>query len=267
MRETRWHAPPLIRGSIALHLLALVLVSFEPALWPWALGAVALNHLLIAATGLWPRSHWLGPNWTRLPAASAARQEIALTIDDGPDPRVTPQVLDLLDCYAARATFFCIGEQALRHPELCREIVRRGHAVENHSQHHRHHFSVMGPRGMGREVQAAQHTLTRVCGEPPRFFRAPAGLRNPFLQPVLAGLGLQLASWSARGFDTRIRDAAKVRATLLRRLKPGAIVLLHDGHAATTAHGVPVILEVLPGLLEAATTAGLRTVTLREALT
>ena len=119
---------------------------------------------------------------------------------------------------------------------------------------------------MGREVQAAQHTLTRICGESPRFFRAPAGLRNPFLQPVLAGLGLQLASWSVRGFDTRVRDAAKVRASLLRGLKAGAIVLLHDGHAASTERGVPVILEVLPGLLEAATRAGLRTVTLREAL-
>lgn len=266
MRDACWHAPPLIRGSIALHLLALVSVSVKPALWPWALAAVALNHLLIAAAGLWPRSHWLGPNWTRLPAASTARREFALTIDDGPDPRVTPQVLDLLDRYAARATFFCIGDNALRHPELCREIVHRGHVIENHSQHHRHHFSVMGPRGITREVQMAQNTITRICGTQPRFFRAPAGLRNPFLQPVLAGLGLQLASWSTRGFDTRVRDAAKVRATLLRGLKAGAIVLLHDGHAATTPQGVPVILEVLPSLLAAAATAGLRTVTLREAL-
>ena len=266
MPDSRWHSPPLIRASIALHLLAGMSVAVQPALWPSALGVVALNHLLIAAAGLWPRSRWLGPNWTRLPATAISRLQIALTIDDGPDPIVTPQVLDVLDRYAARATFFCIGENALRHPALCREIVRRGHAVENHSQHHRHHFSLMGPSGLLREVRAAQDTLLTITGERPIFFRAPAGLRNPFLAPVLTRLGLHLASWSVRGFDTRITDSARVTKTLLRGLTAGAIVLLHDGHAARTASGTPVILEVLPAVLDAAGAAGLQAVTLREAM-
>ena len=179
----RWQPTLLIRASIALHGLALVAVIAEPAQWRWALGAVVINHLLLTAVGLWPRSHWLGPNWTRLPAAATARNEIALTIDDGPDPLVTPQVLDILDRYAAQATFFCVGEKAARYPDLCREIVRRGHAVENHSQHHRHHFSLLGPRGFMRELQAAQNTLSLITGQRPVFFRAPAGLRNPFLDP------------------------------------------------------------------------------------
>ena len=266
MLDPRWHATPLIRASIALHLLALMAVITAPGQWPWALAAVAANHLLIAAVGLWPRSHWLGPNWTRLPAAATARNEIALTIDDGPDPVVTPQVLDLLDHHAVRATFFCIGEQAARYPDLCREIVRRGHAVENHSQRHRHHFSLMGPRGLMHELQAAQDTLTRISGQRPLFFRAPAGLRNPFLDPVLARLGLRLATWSARGFDTRVSDAGRVKNSLLRGLRAGAILLLHDGHAARTAGGIPMILEVLPAVLESAAAAGLRVVTLRHAL-
>lgn len=266
MPDPRWHSTPLIRASIALHLLAWVAVITAPGQWPWALAAVAANHLLIAAAGLWPRSHWLGPNWTRLPAASTARHEIALTIDDGPDPVVTPQVLDLLDRYAVQATFFCIGQQAARHPDLCREIVRRGHAVENHSQQHRHYFSLMGPRGLRHELQAAQDTLTGISGQRPLFFRAPAGLRNPFLEPVLARLGLRLASWSARGFDTRVSDAERVKGSLLRGLRAGAILLLHDGHAARTAEGIPVVLEVLPTVLEAAAAAGLRVVTLRHAL-
>ncbi len=266
MSDPRWHTTPLIRASIALHLLALLAVITTPGQWPWALVAVAANHLLIAAVGLWPRSHWLGPNWTRLPAAAMARNEIALTIDDGPDPIVTPQVLDLLDSYAVQATFFCIGKQAEQYPDLCREIVRRGHAVENHSQQHRHHFSLMGPRGLTRELQAAQDTLTRICGQRPLFFRAPAGLRNPFLDPVLARLGLRLATWSVRGFDTRVNDAERVKDNLLRGLRAGAILLLHDGHAAHTARGIPVILEVLPTVLESAAALGLRLVTLRRAL-
>ena len=266
MGDRQWHSTWLVRASIALHLLALAAVVTRPSLWPWALAAVVANHLLITAVGLWPRSDWLGANWTHLPAASAARLEFALTIDDGPDPDVTPQVLDLLDRHAARATFFCIGTQAERFPGLCREIVRRGHAVENHSQGHRHNFSVLGPRGLARELQASQDTLTRICGERPLFFRAPAGLRNLFLDPVLTRLGLRLASWSARGFDTRVGDATRVTRSLLRGLRPGAILLLHDGHAARTPAGVPVVLEVLPLVLEAASAAGLRPVTLRQAL-
>jgi peptidoglycan-N-acetylglucosamine deacetylase len=266
MPDPRWHSTPLIRASIAVHLLALMAAVAAPRQWPWVLAVVVANHLMVVAVGLWPRSRWLGPNWTLLPAASAARNEIALTIDDGPDPVITPQVLDLLDRYAARATFFCIGKQAERHPDLCREIVRRGHAVENHSQRHEHHFSLLGPQGLMRELQASQETLTRISGQRPMFFRAPAGLRNLFLAPVLARLGLTLASWSARGFDTRIGDPERVKSSLLRGLRAGAILLVHDRGAARTPQGIPVILEVLPAVLESAAAAGLRAVTLRQAL-
>ncbi|MDP2110166.1 MAG: polysaccharide deacetylase family protein [Thiobacillus sp.] len=266
MLDSAWRPTLLIRASVALHGLALVAVIAAPGQWRWALGIVVINHLVLTAAGLWPRSNWLGPNWTRLPATAAARNEIALTIDDGPDPLVTPQVLDILDRYGAQATFFCIGEKAARYPDVCREIVRRGHAVENHSQRHRHYFSLLGPRGFMRELQAAQSTLGRITGQRPMFFRAPAGLRNPFLDPVLARLDLTLASWSARGFDTRIGDAGQVKNALLHALRGGAILLLHDGNAARTPGGIPVILDVLPAVLESAAAAGLRFVRLRDAL-
>ncbi len=265
MFNSGWRPSLLVRASFVLHGLALVAVIAAPAQWRWVLGAVIINHLMLTAIGLWPRSTWLGPNWTRLPAAAAARNEIALTIDDGPDPLVTPQVLDTLDRHSVHATFFCVGEKAARYPELCREIVRRGHAVENHSQHHNHIFSLLGPRGFRRELEAAQHTLSQITGLRPVFFRAPAGLRNPFLDPVLARLGLTLASWSARGFDTRVGDAKRVKHALLHDLRAGAILLLHDGHAARTPQGVPVILDVLPDVLESAAAAGLHFVSLRDA--
>jgi peptidoglycan-N-acetylglucosamine deacetylase len=266
MRKARWQSTPLVRASLALHLLALIVVIAEPGQWRWALGAVLANHTLFGLVGLWPRSDWLGPNWTQLPAAAIARNGIALTFDDGPDPIVTPQVLDMLDRYAVQATFFCVGEKAACYPDLCREIVRRGHAVENHSQHHRRHFALMGSSGFMRELQAAQDTLTTITGQRPLFFRAPAGLRNPFLDPVLARLGLRLASWSARGFDTRSGHVEHVKTRLLRDLRAGAILLLHDGNAARTLDGIPVILEVLPAVLATARAANLRPVTLRQAL-
>jgi peptidoglycan/xylan/chitin deacetylase (PgdA/CDA1 family) len=260
-----WRPTPFIRVSLALHAFGALVLLLDFELWPWVVGALFANHLAITLLGLLPRSHAIGSNWTQLPTAATARREIALTLDDGPDPEVTPRVLDLLDDYGIKATFFCIGRRAEQYPDLCREIVARGHAVENHSQWHRHHFSLLGPAGFEREIRAGQETLQRITGTAPMFFRSPAGLRNPFLDPVLAKLDLQLASWTVRGFDTRTRDAAKVKARLLRGLRPGAILLLHDGHAARTDSGEPVVLAVLPELVAAAQDAGLRFVTLCDA--
>jgi len=247
--DSRWPVPPLLWATGAVHAGAALSLLAAPAYWPWALAAVVLNHAVITATGLWPRSTALGANLVRLPAPAAARREVALTIDDGPDPEVTPAVLDLLDAYGARATFFCIAERATRHPGLVREIVRRGHSVQNHSHAHRHNFSLLGPRGFAREIQAAQAVLAELAGEAPRFFRAPAGLRNPFLAPVLHRLGLVLASWTRRGYDTRERDPQRVLQRLTRGLAAGDILLLHDGHCARDAQGRPVVLAVLPALL------------------
>jgi peptidoglycan/xylan/chitin deacetylase (PgdA/CDA1 family) len=227
---------------------------------------VAANHLVLTGGALWPRSRWLGRNWTRLPAAAAARQEIALTFDDGPDPEVTPAVLDLLDAHPARATFFVIASVAARHPGLCREIARRGHSVQNHSDRHSRAFSLLGPRGLGREIGAAQARLADLVGVAPRFFRAPAGLRNPLLAPVLERLGLELVSWTRRGYDTVRREPAGVLARLGDGLAAGDILLLHDGNAARTDAGQPVVLSVLPALLERIAAAGLRPATLADAL-
>jgi peptidoglycan-N-acetylglucosamine deacetylase len=260
----RWTPSPFIAGTAALHVGAGAALVLDPAAWPWAVGSVVASHLALTAAGLWPRSTLLGLNWTSLPAS--AGQQIALTIDDGPNPDVTPRVLDVLDHFGARATFFCIGEVAQRYPQVVEAIIARGHAVENHSLRHRHNFSLLGPGALQREIEGAQQTLTEIGGTRPLFFRAPAGLRNPFLEPVLCRLGLHLASWTRRGFDTRTRDAAVVSQRLLRGLAARDILLLHDGHPARDARNQPVVLDVLPTVLEAAAAAQLRCTTLRAAI-
>ncbi|CAG9203809.1 Polysaccharide deacetylase family protein [Paraburkholderia tropica] len=264
----RWLPSPFIAGAAAVHAGAAAALVAQPSAWPWAVGSVAASHLALTAAGLWPKSALLGPNWTHLPASSApgADRRLALTIDDGPDPEITPRVLDLLDEYGAHATFFCIGERARQHPKWIEAIVARGHAVENHSQRHRHTFSLSGPGALRREIEAAQRTLTEISGTRPRFFRAPAGLRNPFLEPVLCALGLQLASWTRRGFDTRERDPRTVAQRLLTGLAPRDILLLHDANTARDALGQPVVLAVLPQVLRAAADAQLHWTTLRAAL-
>jgi peptidoglycan/xylan/chitin deacetylase (PgdA/CDA1 family) len=263
---TPWPWPVAVSGSLGLHALSLGASTLLPEAWPWALGAVALNHAGLTAAGLWPRSALLGPNVRRLPAAAAARGEVAITIDDGPDPEVTPAVLDVLAEHQATATFFCIAEQARRHPALLRRIAAAGHSVQNHSDQHRHHFSLMGPRAMAREIRAAQALLADLSGCTPIAFRAPAGLRNPLLDPLLHRLNLHLVSWTRRGFDTRDGDPARVLARLSRGLAAGDILLLHDGHARRSAGGRAVLLDVLPRLLQGCRAAGLRPVTLAHAL-
>jgi peptidoglycan/xylan/chitin deacetylase (PgdA/CDA1 family) len=261
-----WKPTPAIKTTIAVHAAAAVGCLIAPAIWPWALGALVINHAIITTAGLLPRSTLLGANLTRLPEAAAARREIALTIDDGPDPEVTPRVLDQLDAAGARATFFCIGWRARANPALCREIVARGHQVENHGDSHSKAFAFFGPGRMQADIAAAQATLSEITGQPPRFFRATAGLRNPFLDPVLHGLGLKLAAWTRRPYDTRCGDPDTVFHRLIRNLGPGDILLMHDGHAARTVDGQPVILAALPRLLRTIADQQLTPVTLNEAL-
>lgn len=263
----RWRPTALLCSTAVVHVVALGVLLIAPANWAIALSALVINHAILTAAGLWPRSTLLGPNWTRLPAAATARKEIAITIDDGPEPDVTPAVLDLLAAHHVRATFFCIGTCAERHPALVAEILQRGHEIENHSQHHHHTFSLLGPAGFAREILAGQVTLQRLTGRLPRFFRCPAGLRNPFLEPVLARHDLHLASWTRRGFDTRETNPQKVLTRLTDGLAAGDILLLHDGHVArSTSSGRPVILDVLPPLLDAIKARGLNPISLSDAL-
>lgn len=245
-----WTPPPTLKASFALHGAAALGVLASPGHWPLALGALAANHALLTTAGLLPRCSLLGPVLTHLPPDAAARREIALTLDDGPDPEVTPQVLDLLDAAQAKASFFCIGHRARRHPQVCRDIVARGHRIENHGDSHSKAFSAFGPRRMAADISAAQDTLADLTGRRPRFFRATAGLRNPFLDPVLARLDMQLAAWTRRPYDTRCGDPAEVHRRLTLGLGPGDILLLHDGHSAPGPDGQPVILQALPRLLK-----------------
>jgi peptidoglycan-N-acetylglucosamine deacetylase len=262
----RWLSRPLISLSAIVHVLVLIGLVLHPDRWLLAVFIILGNHLLLVALSLWPRSTWMDANTTRLPTATAAPGCIALTIDDGPDPVVTPKVLAILDKFGGKATFFCVGARVAEHPELAREIVQRGHALENHTQHHRWYFSLLGVRGLRAEISQAQRTIASITGTAPHYFRAPAGLRNPLLEWVLIRERLRLVSWTRRGFDTVNAEPLQILQRLTRNLRGGDILLLHDGHAARCADGTPVILKVLPPLLGKIAESGLALVTLPTAL-
>jgi peptidoglycan/xylan/chitin deacetylase (PgdA/CDA1 family) len=236
--------------------VAAAAVLAAPALWPWVVGALVADHAVLVLGGLLPRSSLLAPTRIRLPAAAVARGEVALTFDDGPDPEVTPVVLRQLAAAGARATFFPIGRRAAAHPDLLRDVVDAGHDLGNHTWSHPNHFWFLPLSALGREIDRAQEVAS-AAGSTPRWFRAPAGIRSPWLEPVLAARGLGLCAWTRRGFDTVRTDAAAVAQRLVSDLAAGDILLLHDGSGARTATGRPVVLEVLPRVLEAIGAAGL----------
>ncbi|MCP4656528.1 MAG: polysaccharide deacetylase family protein [bacterium] len=260
--QERWRPVPLVRLSAVLHAACFVGLAWSPARWPLWGGLMLLDHLALLVASLSPRSRLLGANLTRMPASLVQDGEVALTFDDGPDPEVTPRVLDLLDRYAARASFFCIGRRAQQYPEIVAEIVRRGHRVENHTFRHTHAFAFHGVRALGREIDRAQEVLERLSGRRPVLFRAPAGMRNPLLDPVLARRRLRLVSWTRRGFDAVEKDPAKVTRRLLKGLVAGDILLLHDGSATRDRRGRVVVLEALPPLLDQMKAQGLRSIPL-----
>lgn len=263
-RPSRPSPPPLVIGSALVHAGAVAALAAAPAAWPWICGAVFADHVALATAGLTPRSHLLGPNLTRVPEEARGRS-VFLTFDDGPDPEVTPQVLDRLDERGARATFFCIGERVAAHPELAAEIARRGHGVENHSYSHPNLFSLYLNPALRREIGRAQETIAGATGLTPRLFRAPAGLRSFLLEGELHAAGLHLTSWTRRAFDTVDGDAVRVAARLARGLAAGDILVLHDRRGARTRGGRPVVLEALPRLLDAMAGSGLLGAPLRLA--
>ena len=261
----RWRPAQFVLASLILHLACLVTLTLRLELWPWILGVLACNHFAVIVAVLLPRGSILGSNLVRLPDSAARRRQVALTFDDGPDPDVTPQVLALLDQYQAKASFFCIGEKAAAHPDIVGEIARRGHSVENHSYSHPHAFSFLAFSWLRREVELAQSVIAGITGRPPRYFRAPAGFRGPFLDAELARHGMQYASWTRRGFDTVSMNPARVLQRLTRGLAAGDVLLLHDGMHARTDARAPLVLAVLPALLEHLAARGLRSVSLPTA--
>ena len=267
-RRSRLFTSPLLAASAVTHGVGAAALVASPESAPLIASVLVANHAVIATAGMRPRSRWLGPNLTRLPAPAATDTVIALTFDDGPDPSVTPHVMDLLEGAGCKGTFFCIGRRAAQHPDMIADMRARGHGVENHTYSHRNSFALGGPGRMALEVTRAQEAIEAAGGGRPMYFRAPAGVLNPWLHDVLADAGLTLVSWTRRGFDTVTHDGARVAARLIGHgLSAGDILLLHDG-ASLSARAEPrtVVLDALPRVLEAMAARGLTSQPLHVAL-
>jgi peptidoglycan/xylan/chitin deacetylase (PgdA/CDA1 family) len=236
-------------------------VAIPAWVWLWqaghfwtGAGFVFSGHAAALLATLYPYCDWWGPQRGDF---ATQNREVWLTIDDGPDPVDTPMILDALSRHGARATFFVIGEKARRHPALVHEIVRRGHAVGNHSLTHPHmSFWRLGPRRLDREVGECSAAVEELTGKRPGFFRAPTGMRNCFLHPVLRRRVLELVCWTVRGLDGRDTDPAAIVGRIRRGVRPGAIILMHESHR--TIEGESVAARCIPRVLAELTAEGYR---------
>ncbi|MBX3232867.1 MAG: polysaccharide deacetylase family protein [Labilithrix sp.] len=188
---------------------------------------------------------------------------IVLTFDDGPDPKHTPRVLDVLDEHGAKAVFFVIGRKVKQHPEVVREIVRRGHEVGVHGFTHDRLFALRGTKRVKDDLARAVATIEEVTKKRPTLFRPPIGHTSPAIVRAADQLDLTIVGWSVAGYDGIARaKAAKVAARITARLEDGAIVLLHD--AAERDDHEPAGVAALRAVLAGAEDKNLRVVPLTD---
>lgn len=194
-------------------------------MWYWIAlgGAVVLAFMVYASSTLSAQVYM--PSLTRL---ETQEQVVCLTYDDGPSGENTDSLLGVLRRHGVKATFFCIGAQALLHREQLQEMVRDGHNLGIHSFGHKWYFPLQSSRRIGDELLAAQRALEVAVGTRSKGFRPPFGVSNPMIARAVSRMGLCAVGWTIRSFDTVQRPPAWIVARVVKRLRPGAIILLHD---------------------------------------
>lgn len=260
LRYLRWNLHHL---SLAYCVLAVVGVRFYglPAL---AMGGLAAFLILLVTDGIArPGSSLFYPTLTHGPRSGG---RVALSFDDGPDPVVTPQVLDALAQHGARATFFVIGRSLAAHPELGRRIAAEGHALGNHSWQHSRWQSFYSSARHMREIERGEEAIVAATGTPaPELYRAPVGLKGAELARAAWRRGLTVVAWSLHSHDTRLADAELIARRVLDRVREGDIVLLHDGHDLP-GHSRPFCAEAVRLILKGLREKNLECVTIPELL-
>jgi len=194
------------------------------------------------------------------------RRRVALSFDDGPDPEVTPIVLSALAKHAARATFFSIGRSLAEHPELARRIFAEGHELGNHSWRHSRWQNFFGADEQASEIERGAQAIAAVTGSRAKpLYRPPIGLKSPPLARAAYQHQLTLVAWSLHSRDTRSADPKRIAQRVLAKIRPGDIVLFHDGHDLPGLHR-PAGAHALPQILRGLHEQGLDCVTVSDLL-
>ena len=219
---------------------------------------------VFAARAGFARNHrGFGPVITKGPDGAP---RAALTFDDGPS-LATATILDDLAAHEAKATFFVLGRQAERHPDLIRRMVDEGHQVANHGIDHGI-LMFRSAAHVREQLERTQHIVREICGDVrmSRYCRAPHGFRGPLTAFGAWRAGYRMVGWTTGVFDSDDPGADVIAARTIAALKPGAVILLHDADGWDPEHSRDQTAEALPEVLSAARARGIDLVTLEELL-
>lgn len=260
LRFLRFNLHILVPLALAILVAGVVWGGFSSLL----ACVVALALVLLMTDGIArPTSGLLYPTLVHGPRDSRC---VALSFDDGPDPEVTPGVLDRLASRGVRATFFVIGQSLEANPDLARRMVGEGHVLGNHSWQHSRTQNFRYRAWHRTELERGEHAIDAVAGhERPRLYRPPVGLKFTELARELWRRRLPLVAWSLHSHDTRLSGPEKVAERVLGKVRGGDIILLHDGHDLP-GHHRPFCAEALDLILDGLQQKGLECVTVPELL-
>ncbi|MBC5837343.1 polysaccharide deacetylase family protein [Flavobacterium muglaense] len=167
-------------------------------------------------------------------------KKIAITFDDGPSPNTT-LILEVLEKYQVKAAFFCIGQQVEKHPEIVRKLISENHIIANHSYEHSSFFDFLRRDSVIEELRKTDALIEKYLGKKPQFFRPPYGVTNPSIRRALEVTKHKVIGWNIRSLDGIIKNEKFIYKRIIKRVKPGAIILMHD----TTFETVQVLEQLL----------------------
>ena len=277
-----------LAGALAAGALVLAAAGSTSALWfatALAVGAAVVNMMagpgsdggrftlgISAVGGLWavalmawvaantPTVNWFGGTISHGPRNGNA---VAITFDDGPDATYTLAVRDILDAHGVKGTFFTVGKALDARPDITQALYNDGQLLGDHSYHH-DYWRWLDPRYP--ELQRTQDAFQRHLGVCPGFFRPPHGQRTPFMSWLVGHDDMAMVTWDVSAADWSSHDGAKVAADVLARVKPGSIILLHDGLDGNVHADRSVLLTALPLILDGLQQRGLHPVRLDQLL-
>ena len=166
-------------------------------------------------------------------AGNTTEKKIALSFDDGPSAEFTPKILQILKDHNVTATFFLIGENAAKHPQLTKQVIDEGHLIGNHTFYHSNWFDLQSAKTMKAEMQQTQDLVHHITGKQMNWFRPPYGVTNPNVKKAVKAMGYRSIGWNVRSLDTMIKDHDKLLERLKKMIRPGAVILLHDTQKVT----------------------------------
>jgi len=219
---------------------------------------------LVAYHGINPRSMFYGKVCSN---GNRNHLRIALTFDDGPNEPYTSQVLSILEQYKIKATFFIIGQNARRYPEICRRIVTAGNVIGNHSYHHRKSLCLRRGKAVARDIELARQAIYECTGFEPKLFRPPHGFRTPWLMRTVRHLGYTVVTWDNMTGDWKAdKSGEEIVRTIVQRAKPGSVIVLHDGRDSRPSYDRSQMLQALPQIIGTLKQRGFDFVTIPELL-